>query len=174
MSMLPVPGRSESEKGVGEPYEQDSSEPYYPDIQRPRRRYATRTKILAYAVVAGTVLAAVFSFVNTLFLLASARDAVFFGDRLPGSGFFWPTFLHFFIAYAPWLIVAAAIAAAAEHMIRRASQSSTQNNRALIDALRESSTRNTTTRRTDGPDMVDPLLKNLNLEIDPRDRNREP
>ncbi|HMF19988.1 MAG TPA: hypothetical protein VKE98_22470 [Gemmataceae bacterium] len=169
MSMLPQPGRPE-EEGESRPYYPDSSQGYYPDLRRPQRKFSTKIKILGFAVMAGTLLAILFSFVNTVFLMMSDQGTNFFGDRFGGSRLFFPVFVGLFSSYAPLFIVAAAIAAAAEHMIRRASQSSSQQNRALVDALRELSGRNPPSRRTDGPESTDPLLKNLNLEIDPRER----
>jgi len=166
MAMLPQPGRPESEEG--QPYP-DSRARYYPDIQQPRRKFSTKTKILAFAVVAGTILAIVFSFVNTIFYLISNPDDIFVDRRMfqTSRGFF-SLFVSMFSGYAPLFIVAAAIAAAAEHMIRRASANANQNNRALIDALRGLSSSNPTSRQADSPEIADPMLKNLNLEIDPR------
>jgi hypothetical protein len=170
MSMLPQPGRPEEEEGESRPYYSDN----YPDIQRPRRKFTTKIKILAFAVIAGTVLATFFSFVNTVLLFMSAGDRIFLGDRFGNSGvpLFFPTFVQGFTSYAPLFIVAATIAAAAEQMIRRASQSSSQQNRALIDALRELSARNSQSPQSGGSEIADPLLKNLNLEIDPRREDR--
>jgi hypothetical protein len=166
MAMLPQPGRPESEEG--QPYP-DSRSRYYPDIQQPRRRFSTKTRILAFAVVAGTVLAILFSFVNAVFIMFSSPVRDFFFDRdFSGPPIFFPTFVRLFGTYAPFFIVAAAIAAAAEHMIRRASANASQNNRALIDALRELPNRNPASRQGDRPEIVDPMLKDLNLEIDPR------
>src|SRR5260370_30124379 len=145
MSMLPQPGRPEPEEGDSRPFDSEGQPPYFPDIQRPRRKFATKTKILAFAVVAGTLLAIGFSFVNAVFIVLSERNTDFFGDRnFGGPPIFFPTFVRLFGAYAPFFIVAAAIAAAAEHMIRRASSNSSQHNRALIDAVRELSGRNPT------------------------------
>jgi hypothetical protein len=164
MSMLPQPGRPEAEEGESRSYP-DSQPAYYPDIQRPRRKFTNKTRILAFAVVAGTLLAIFFSFVNTIFILLF--DSMQRLD-LGGPAIFFPTFVRLFGAYAPFFIITAAIAAAAHHMIRRAAATASQNNRALIDALRELSSRNPVSRRDDRSEMVDPLLKNLNLEIDPR------
>jgi hypothetical protein len=173
MSMLPQPGRPEPEENEGRPYE-ESQPGYYPDIQRPRRKFSTKTRILAFAVVAGTVLAILFSFVNTIFILWSNPIGDFFADRdFAGPPIFFPTFVRLFGAYAPFFIVAAALAAAAEHMMRRASANTSQNNRALVDALREISERNLASSRVDRPELVDPMLKNLNLEIEPGGKTRE-
>jgi hypothetical protein len=172
MSMLPQPGRPESEENEAQHYP-DSQPGYYPDIQRPRRKFTTKTKILIYAVVAGTVLAIFFSFVNTIFILWSNPIRDFFADRdFAGPPIFFPTFVRLFGAYAPFFIVAAALAAAAEHMIRRASANASQNSRARVDALRELSERNLAASRVDRPELVDPM-KNLNLEIEPGGKTRE-
>jgi hypothetical protein len=173
MSMLPQPGRPEPEEGEIPSYP-DSQPGYYPDIRRPRRKFTTKTKILAYAVVAGTVLAIFFSFVNTIFILWSNPIRDFFVDReFSGPPIFFPTFVRLFGAYAPFFVVAAALAAAAEYMIRRASANASQNNRALIDALRELSERNLASSRVDRPELVDPMLKNLDLEVDPGGKTRD-
>ena len=168
MAMLPQPGRPESEEGESPSYPANQPS-YYPDIQRPRRKFSTKTKILAFAVVAGTLLAIFFSLVNTIFFLLSNPEGVFVDRAMfqTSRGFF-SLFVSMFSGYAPLLIVTAAIAAAAEHVIRRASANASQNNRALIDALRKLSNRNPASRPGDRPEIVDPMLKNLNLEIDPR------
>jgi hypothetical protein len=173
MTMLPQPGRPESEEPESRPYP-DSQPGYYPDIQRPRRKFTTKTKILIYAVMAGTVLAIFFSFVNTIFILWSNPIRDFFADReFAGPPIFFPTFVRLFGAYAPFFILAAALAAAAEHMMRRASTTASQNNRTQVDALREISERNLASSRVDRPELVDPMLKNLNLEIEPSGKTRE-
>jgi hypothetical protein len=165
MAMLPQPGRPESEEGESRPYYPDSPTPFY---ERPRRKFSTETRILAYAVVGGTLLAIFFSLLNTIFFLLSNPEGVFVDRAMfqTSRGFF-SLFVSMFSGYAPLLIVTAAIAAAAEHIIRRASANASQNNRALIDALKELD-RNPASRPGDRREIVDPMLKNLNLEIDPR------
>jgi hypothetical protein len=174
MTMLPQPGRPEPEERALPDIVPESPPAYYPDIQRRGRKYSSKTKILAYALLAGTLLAFFFSLTHAIIALWAERDSAlfFFGERERPTYFF-PSWIRLFGIYAPFFILAAAMAAAAEYLVRRSLQASSQHHRALIDAIRalsHDSAGEPPSRQK--PEMVDPLRKNLKLEIDPQSEER--
>ncbi|MBM4069608.1 MAG: hypothetical protein FJ271_11755 [Planctomycetes bacterium] len=145
--MLPQPLRPDDEPPL--------DDLAYPSVRWRRPRFATRGRVLRFALLAGCGWAAVLALATAVVMSMFPVHGII-ADR---SSDFLPTFFQLFAVFAPMLIVAAALAAGTQAVLREMRRSATKSRRALEGLVkRAGDQRNSSDSR--GP------LPELDLEID--------
>ena len=128
--------------------------------------FGPRARMLAFAVFVGAGLALVFSFVITILLNASSRSAF---DRGLGDSFL-SVLVTTFGATGPWFILVAAIVVGVDALMRNHEREAHRNRRALVKALSQTVRGSESSPEVEAPkraaDIVQPLIKDLNLDLD--------
>ncbi len=148
-----------------------------PTLQSTRK--TARFRILFFAVVAGTGLTAGFAFLATIFTIISDDIA-----RNPSRMSFFPMFTYYLLTNGPMVFVGVVLAAAADALIRSQQRAARRTARAVERALsrgaappQDRSPQDRSPQRRppvlrpverSAAEIVEPLLKDLNLELEPR------
>jgi hypothetical protein len=136
-------------------------------------RTSPRVKILLFGILAGGLMALIYSTAQAVLMLALGGPSIspFAQDTFGTSGrTLFQTFIWILISAAPWFFLIATLAAAAQVLLRR-SERDARATRALLKALAQRPrdlSRHVRVPERSAQQIVEPLERELDLELEPR------